>query len=277
MDIAAVDRWAVTGQSYLHRATAAGKLIAAGLVIAAVLVTRDLVALLGIYLLLVAAVAATGLPTWRVLGLASYPALFAVLFAASSWDGTLYRPAMIILKAVAAGLAVVSVIVTTPYPRLFSVFRRVLPELVAEGLFLTYRSLFLLLGLLDDLFTALRLRGGLSRRRYLGNARSLAWGLGMLLLRALALSERLHDVLHLRGYRGRLAAEEGWRLSRQDLPSLASACAMFFAALALRYQPPPVAYHGYVLVVPVLALLAAVLWRRRVTFAERTQASGAGR
>jgi cobalt/nickel transport system permease protein len=264
MDIAVIDYWATGRTSYLHRASAPAKLLAAGLTLAAVIISNDPFVLLAIYLTAAAAIAATGLPAWRIVGLAAYPVVFALLFALSRWDGSLYTPAVIIFKALAAALAVVSVIVTTPYPQVFSVLRTLLPSIVADGLFLTYRALFILLGLLDDLLIALRLRGGLSRRRYIQNMRNLSMGLGLLLVRALALAERLYDVMRVRGYAGRLASADGWRRFRPpDLVPLGGSAVLLATALALRLVPALQQFNGYVLLAALVLLASSLLARQR--------------
>src|SRR3989337_4143025 len=101
----------------------------------------------------------TRLPFLKIISIAAYPAIFAVLFAISSWSEDWIIPATIILKALCASLAMVILIVTTPYPDVFSSIEPVLPRIIREGLFLTYRSLFVLLELTDNLVHGLRVRG----------------------------------------------------------------------------------------------------------------------
>lgn len=263
MDIAAVDYWASCHTSFLHRASTPAKLLAAALLLAAVLLSRDPFVLLALYLAVAAAVVATRLPARRILALAAYPALFALLFAVARWDGSLVTPAVIILKALASALTVIAVVVTTPSPRLFAAARPVLPGAVAEALFLTYRSLFILLELLDHLLTALRLRGGLWRRRYLQNGRNLSLALSLLLVRGTGLAERLYDVRRLRGHppqRGHAPAGqagEAWR--PHDLLPIALAAALLAAATAMRLIPPTTAFNGYLLLLAALALGLSIL------------------
>ncbi|MHB0869929.1 MAG: CbiQ family ECF transporter T component [Chloroflexota bacterium] len=261
MDIATIDFWAVHGRSPLHRASAAAKLAAAALLIAAIVATNDLFVLVAIYLAVVAGIVLSGLPVLRLLALAAYPALFVLLFAASRWTGSLLDPLVILLKAVAAAATMVALIATTPYPQLFGLLRHLLPGLVADALFLTYRSMFILLGILGDLLTALRLRGGLTRRRYLQNSRNLATGLGLLLVRAISYSEQLYDVLRLRGYSGRLAANSWHRPTRADLLPLVPALVILAAVLFFRFAPVGAQYNGYLLLASVLAIPLA--WRAR--------------
>ncbi|MBM3135616.1 MAG: hypothetical protein FJZ89_10140 [Chloroflexi bacterium] len=221
MDIYLIDYWAQSGQSRWHQASALAKMIGTALTIAAVVLSGDVFVLVAVYLLLAAVVAGTRLGTRRILLLAAYPGIFAVLFALSRWDGDWLTPATIIAKALTAALATVLLIVTTPYPDVFAACQRVFPRLVGDALFLTYRAFFLTLESMEHLLAALRLRGGLVPGRYLSNARNIASSLGLLLVNSLELSQRLYDVLAVRGYTGRLAGSEHWRrLSLADWPPL---------------------------------------------------------
>lgn len=270
MDIGTIDYWATSGTSPLHRASALSKLISAGLLIAAVIVTRDIFLLLAIYLVVAAGVALARLPILRVLTIAAYPAIFALLFAASRWTGSLLGPLLILGKAVTAAAIMVALITTTPYPQIFAALRRLLPALVTDALFLTYRSLFILLDLLGDLLTALWLRGGLSRGRLLHNARNLAGGLGLLLLRAISLSEGLYQVLRLRGYSGKLAGGVRRRIfTGYDLLPLLVGATMLGAAAIFRLVPETAEYNGYLLLAALISLLAALLRRESQRWAIR--------
>jgi len=263
MDIAAVDYWANVRASYLHRVSALAKLCAAGFLIAGVAISRDPFVLLAIYLAVAGAVVATGLPTLGILKLSAYPVIFAVLYAASAWDGTLYFPALIVLKTLAAAISVVAVIATTPYPQSFAVLRRLLPGVIADALFLTYRSLFILMSLLNTLLTAMRLRGGLSRHDYIQNVRGVAAGLGPLIIRGISLSERFWEVLRIRGYAGRLQTGDEWsRVASRDLIVLLPALCLFGASLTIRVHPQVSQYNGYLLLIAILVLIGTVSYRQ---------------
>jgi cobalt/nickel transport system permease protein len=221
MDIYLIDYWAQSGQSRWHQASALAKMIGTALTIAAVVLSGDIFVLVAIYLLLAAVLAGTRLDTRRILLIAAYPGLFAVLFALSRWDGDWLTPATIIAKALTAALATVLLIVTTPYPDIFAALQRVFPPLVGDALFLTYRAFFLTLESMGHLLTALRLRGGLVPGHYLSNGRNIASSLGLLLINSLDMSQRLYDVLSVRGYNGRLAGSDRWRrLSPGDWPPI---------------------------------------------------------
>jgi cobalt/nickel transport system permease protein len=262
MDIATLDYWAISGRSVLHRASPLSKVIAALLVIAAVVTVQDLFVLVSIYLVLVAGVLISRLPAIRVLSLAAYPALFALLFAASEWNGSLLGPLLVIVRAVTAATTMLLLIVTTPYHRLFAVLRRLMPSAIADALLITYRSLFILLEILGALLTALRLRGGLIRRRPVHNARSMAAGMGLLLLRAIAYSERLYTVMHLRGYSGTMVAGASWRrMTAVDILPLSVAAAILAYALLSLTVPEALQYNGDLLLLALLAVIAAAVTR----------------
>ncbi|HEX2922854.1 MAG TPA: energy-coupling factor transporter transmembrane component T [Chloroflexota bacterium] len=262
MDISTLDLWATSGRSPLHRASALSKVVAALLVIAAIVAAQDLFVLLAIYLVLVAGVLTSRLPTLRVLSLAAYPALFALLFAVSAWNGSLLDPLLIITRAVTAATTMLLLIVTTPYHQLFAVLRHLLPKSIADALFITYRSIFILLDILGALLTALSLRGGFLRGKPLHNIRSLAAGVGLLLLRAIAYSEQLYTIMQVRGYSGTMVGGASWRqTTRMDLVPLLTAAAILAYVLLTRMLPEALQFNGDLLVLTFLAATAAAATR----------------
>lgn len=268
MDVGFIDYWANRGDSYLHRASVATKMGTVALVIGAVVLASDPYVLLTIYLAVVGLMLWARLPVVKLVLLAAYPALFAILFAVSRWDGTWQTPAVIILKAVTAALAVVMLIATTPYPSLFAALGSFLPQVIADGLFMTYRSLFILLELMDRLLTGLRLRGGLVPHRYWRNSVNVASALGLLLIRAMDLSQRQYDVMALRGYRGRIVALGGeWRLRWADgfawANGLPLGCGLLLLAASWLLSTAEFATgRAYLLgaVASAVAVLATLLW-----------------
>ncbi len=244
--------------------------MATALVLAAVLVATDAVTLLAIYLLLAAVTATSRLPMGRVLVIAAYPAIFAFLFALSRWDGTLGTPMSIVLKAMDAGLAVVLLIVTTPYPEIFGVLGTMMPRVLVDGLFLTYRSLFILLRLVSELTTALRLRGGLDRRRYLAMLRNLGQGLGHVIVHGIDLSERFYQVLRVRGYCGKLASSGGWRAaSIADAVPISIAVSILGLAVLARTYARLQEFNGYIVVGSLGLFIVSLVVNRRGLGAER--------
>lgn len=264
MDIAVIDNWANNYSSPLHRASALGKGVAVGLVIGAVVVAWNPFQLLGIYLILLAGVAFSRLPFRGLVSLAAYPVLFAVLFAVSRWDGTWTTPAVILLKSLTAAQAMVLLIATTPYPDVFTAIGKILPRLLADALFVTYHSLFLLIEQLGHMLTSIRLRGGLRRDQPVASISNVARSLGMLLIRAIDLAERLYQVLLIRGYRGRIVTSARWRaVCRDDVVPVALGGALLACSLiGVAWPSLWGALSGYFLVlsgVPLVGVLA-VRW-----------------
>ncbi|MCH8014786.1 MAG: hypothetical protein IH823_08445, partial [Candidatus Dadabacteria bacterium] len=155
MDVAIIDYYANHGKSFLHKAKAFWKIIFTAMIIASIIITNDFYLLLGIYIALVTIAVWTKLPVTKILTIAAYPAIFALIFALASWNGSWLRAGVIMLKALSAALTMVILIVTTPYPDIFNVIRPIVPKIISEGLFVTYRSVFILLELTDDLIKGL--------------------------------------------------------------------------------------------------------------------------
>lgn len=227
MDVTAVDRSAVLGDTLLHRAAPASKLVGAGLLLGAVVTVNDPLVAAGLALSLAGAGAAVRLPLRQMVPLALYPALFAVVFAFAAAPGPA-TGALFVLKAVTAALTVVTLMFSTPYPQVFAPIQRITPTIVGDALLMTYRSLFILAEKFSDLLRAVRLRSGVSARQPVRAARATARALGGLLLYSLDLSQREYDILRLRGYEG------GMRVRRQvSTDRSADVAALLYAALIL--------------------------------------------
>lgn len=256
MDVSAIDYYANHGTSFLHKARAVSKILFAGLVIASVVITSDFYPLLAIYLSLLSLVIWTRLPVLKIISIAAYPALFALIFAAATWNGSWVRAGVIILKALDAALGMVILIVTTPYPEVFSCIRPVLPGIISEGLLLTYRSLFILLELTDNLVRGLRVRGGLTHGRYIKNVVNFSSGIGLLLVRGLDISEKFYGVLSVRGYSGKISGRErGEKAGVNDFTAFLIGVIIFSAALWLRTDKEMAGYESYFLAFSIIALL----------------------
>lgn len=261
MDIGTIDYWAVNRKSFLHSASPLYKIIFVVSVIASVVITNNLVVLLSIYLMLLGLVILTRLPFLQIVWIGAYPAIFAVLFAISSWDGSWITPANIILKALDAALAMVILIVTTPYPSVFSSISPFLPRIVVEGLFLTYRSLFILLALMGNLIRALKIRGGLSSGRYVKNITNFASGIGLLIIHGFDLSERFYGVMSIRGYSGRMAGEDIRKeFAQEDILPVTVGLLILFISIGVRFKRGLGQYSIYLFIVSILFVCGAAFY-----------------
>ncbi len=215
IDAARIDHWAAHGTGPFHRATVTAKLLFLIAVVAASVLAGDPMPLAVVYGTLIVVAAASGLP-WMVIGLLSlYAAVFAFLYAVSL-RGDVWTFSLLLLKAVTPAYAAGILITSTPYPRIFSFLGTFLPEILSAGLFMTYRTLFILLGMMDSFATAIRLRGGFSPGNIVKNGSNFAKGIGALLVRAVERSSRLYAVMAVRGYRGSMAEQSVEKLGWND-------------------------------------------------------------
>lgn len=231
IDVARIDQWAASGTGPLHRASVAAKLIFVALVVAAAVLSRDPYPLGGGCILLLAIAVVTGLPWRSIILMSLYAALFSLLYAASLRQGA-WVYALVLLKAVTPAFAVGMLIVTTPYPRIFSALSAFLPEIVTGGLFMTYRSFFILLDLMDSFGTAIRLRGGFSPGNIVRNGSNIAKGIGALLIKAVERSSKLYAVMAVRGYSGSMAESSMGSFTTGDWLPLGAGAAVLAAVLA---------------------------------------------
>ena len=201
--LAQIDFIASAGRSPWHRASALAKLVlAAGAVLLAVF-APGLRLSLALYAIAWLVALSSRLPLRLLAAAASYPLLFALLFVALRWDGSWENALRLALRPLTASLYVVWLIGTTPYPDLFAPLSRLLPRATGDGLFLTYRALFELLGRAERMFRAFHLRAAakLPARRRLPLAGE---GLGTLVLHGFERSQRMYSVMLLRGHSGRI-------------------------------------------------------------------------
>lgn len=264
MDITAIDRSAIGADSRLHRASAGAKLVALALVLLGAIASWNVLVLASLAIVLAAALAAARLDMRLAFGLAGYPALFAAVFAFASAP-SVATGAVIVLKAVVAALAAVTVVLSTPYPQVFAQVQRIMPGLAGDALLMTYRTFFLLAERFGDMLRAVRLRSGTPRGRmaFVRSARTVSSALGSLALYAIELAERDYDVLYVRGYQGNLrAAPRRERCLADDV--LVIVCALALAATAVIWRLGWSTLNPFSwlpLAAALVILAAAVLWR----------------
>ena len=198
-----VDYAAASGDTVWHRSSALSKLALATLLLLLAISTRSLALLVSLHALAWLLAGTSRLPLRVIALIAAYPLLFLGLFLIATWDHTWGTPLRILLRQLTACLTAIWLVGTTPYPDLFAPLSRILPRAVADGLFITYRALFELIGRSERLWRALRVRGGISgsaRRRLTLAGESL----GTLVLYSFGRSERQYATMLLRGHSGRI-------------------------------------------------------------------------
>jgi len=230
IDVARIDHWAASGSGPFHRASTPAKILFLLFIVSSAVITRNPYPLMAGYGILLAVAAACGLPWFKVMGLSWYAALFAILYAISFRGGG-WLAALFIVKAITPSFAMLMLIVSTPYPRIFSLFSALLPEILAAGLFMTYRTLFILLDMMDSFAAAIRLRGGFSPGSLYKNSANISKGIGMLLVRAVERSSRLYAVMVVRGYSGSMAEKGTVRFQQEDWLPLGTGTAVLALVL----------------------------------------------
>jgi len=241
------------------------KLVALALVLGAVLANWNVLVLGGILVALCAAVVWGRLELGLALTLAGYPAVFALVFAFASAPDVM-TATVIVLKAVTAALAAVTVILSTPYPQVFAPIQRMTPGIVGDALLMTYRSTFILLDKFANLMRAARLRAGVRGNHPVRSAKLVAAALGGLLLYAVDLAQRDYDIMRVRGYEGRLRVTPA-RSTDPTADVLIIAGALSLTGTSVLWRVASDALNPYSWIVPIpalalLALVAATKWRR---------------
>lgn len=219
--VARIDHWAASGTGHLHRSSPTAKVIFLLLVVTAAVLAKNPYSLIAGYGTLLVVAALSGLPWSRVMVLSWYAAVFALLYSLSIRGGMWLR-ALYIMKAITPSCAMLMLIVSTPYPKIFSLLSSALPEIIAAGLFMTYRTLFILLNMMDSFAVAIRLRGGFSPGSLYKNGANISKGIAMLLVRAVERASRIYAVMVVRGYSGSMAEKGTVRLQREDWLPLAT-------------------------------------------------------
>ena len=197
-----LDYSAVEGKSRLHRCSPIKKMAGMGLVLFGVVMLKSLPGLLSIYAILFALFFISRVPS-KIFSLTLYPLVFAVLFIFLS-GFQLHFIFLVFLKVLCGSTGVVLLLATTPYPRIFHVLWKVLPSVFVTALFLTYRSVFVLLEVFEDTKNAIYLRGGIQWRhpwRSLGNISN---AFGHLIIKGIDNSEKMYESMMLRGFRNKI-------------------------------------------------------------------------
>jgi energy-coupling factor transporter transmembrane protein EcfT len=196
-----LDYCAVEGKSRLHHLPAKWKMVGIGFVIAGV-VTLSVPGLVVLYLSLLALFFTSRIPK-KIFSLSLYPLIFAVLFISIS-GLQLHFILLVFLKVLCGSTGVVLLLATTPYPSIFGVLGKVLPSFLVTALFLTYRSIFILLNVLEETQHALYLRGGIQWRHPWRSLMNLSNGFGHLIIKGIDASEKMYESMLLRGFENRI-------------------------------------------------------------------------
>jgi energy-coupling factor transporter transmembrane protein EcfT len=197
-----LDYIAVERKSFLHRLSPKLKIIGMLLVLFVIVTVRNLPGLFLLYLILLTLFFTARIPA-KIFPLTLYPLIFAILFIFLS-GFQIFFILLIFLKVLCGSTGVILLLASTPYPSVFSVLGRVLPSIFVTALFLTYRSIFILLTVLEDTQHALYLRGGVQWKHPWRSLINIANAFGHLIIKGIDASEKMYESMMLRGFKGKI-------------------------------------------------------------------------
>lgn len=197
-----LDYIAVEKKSFLHRLSPKLKIIGMVVILFLIVTVRNLPGLFSLYILLLILYFTAKVPL-RIFPLTLYPLIFAVLFIFLS-GFQIFFILLILLKVLCGSTGVVLLLATTPYPSIFSALGRVLPSSFVIALFLTYRSIFILLTVLEDTQHALYLRGGIQWNHPWRSLINISNAFGHLIIQGIDASEKMYESMVLRGFKGKI-------------------------------------------------------------------------
>ena len=197
-----LDYSAIEGKSFLHRLSPALKIIGMLLVLFVIVTVRNLPGLFLLYVILLTLFFIARVPV-RIFSLTLYPLIFAFLFIFLS-GFQIFFILLIFLKVLCGSTGVVLLLASTPYPSIFSVLGRVLPSSFVMALFLTYRSIFILLTVLEETEHALYLRGWVQWKHPWRSLINISNVFGHLIIKGIDASEKMYESMVLRGFEGKI-------------------------------------------------------------------------
>jgi cobalt/nickel transport system permease protein len=197
-----LDYSAVEGKSWLHRCPPAMKMIGMGLVLFCIVTFANIPGLLLLYATLLSLFFLSRIPL-KLFSLTLYPLIFAILFVFLS-GFRIYFILLIFLKVLCGSTGVILLLATTPYPLVFRVLGKFLPSLFVTALFLTYRSVFILLNVLEETEHAIHLRGGVQWRHPWRSLKNISNAFGHLLIKGIDNSEKMYEAMMLRGFKDKI-------------------------------------------------------------------------
>jgi energy-coupling factor transporter transmembrane protein EcfT len=197
-----LDYIALERKSFLHRLSPKLKIIAMVFVLFGIVVIRSLPGFLLLYGILLALFFISRIPI-RILSLTFYPLIFAILFIFIS-GFQMHFIILIFLKVLCGSTGVVLLLATTPYPSIFSALGKVLPSTFVTALFLTYRSIFILLDILEETQYALYLRGGFQWKHPWRSLNNISNAFGHLIIKGIDASEKMYESMIFRGFKNKI-------------------------------------------------------------------------
>lgn len=232
MDIAFIDNIAYKRTSPFHKASVISKLFLSALIIATVVISANPWVLLFSLLALMAIMYFSQLPVRQLLAFAGYALFFSLIFALSSFSGSFLVTVVVVEKALLAAVSLIMLVSTTPYIEIFSALQVIMPRLLVDMMFSTYRSFFILIQVVSNFFTTLRIRGGYNKFNVARNIKGIARMMGHTFVHAWDMSERVERIMTIRGYEsGMLSRSRVSHVNKYDILPLVTGMAILALAV----------------------------------------------
>lgn len=200
MKITDIDFHANNQTSAVHRLNTKIKLGIVFFILLTVITYPNTYLLSAEYIILLSSVFLFKLPAKRIIGLSLYPLLFLVLLFVSTDGLTTGYIMQYSLKALSVSLSLVILIFTTPYTSIFKELAPIMPTFLANTFFITYRSIFILFIVLDNIRLSMHFRGKLDIKRPIYSIKVLSNSLGHLIIKSIETSENMYNAMRLRGF-----------------------------------------------------------------------------
>lgn len=200
MKISDLDYYSTFGNTFLHKIPAKYKLSAFAVILILVLTVNNLFIYAFIYISLLLILTGSEIHRRKAFFASLYPLIFTIIFLFSYENMPLSSAAALVLRVLCISTSLILIIFTTPYIKVFSTLGKFLPEIIINILFNTYRALFIITNILDNLLTAISLRGNLSLMRPVHFLKTIGNLLGFFVIKSIETSEKMYEGIKLRGY-----------------------------------------------------------------------------
>jgi len=197
-----LDYIAIEGGSFLHRISPNLKIIGMAGILFGVVMLKSTSWLFILYLILFSLFFISRIP-FAIFPLTLYPLIFAILFSFVS-GFKFHFIILIFLKVLCGSMGAIILFATTPSPKIFQSLGKILPSIIVSALFITYRSIFILLKVFEETQHALYLRGGFQWRHPLRSLINISNAFGHLMIKGIDMSENMYEAMVIRGFKNKI-------------------------------------------------------------------------
>ncbi len=200
MNIKDIDYLAVFGDSKLHKIKALYKFIFIALILFLALSFKSVYFAISLYFIVFFINIINGFQVKKIFLLSFFPILFLVVYFLSIENLTVNYFLMTVFRVLSLSTSFSLLIFTTDYSKILKTLKIFMPDFLAKTLFLTYRSIFILLDVAENIKTTMHLRGRLQIKRPFYSLSIVGNFLGLFIVRVSDLSEKTAESLSLRGF-----------------------------------------------------------------------------